>query len=160
MNPNTPTDLQAALRELESWQSEPPAAGQRRFTRFPARGEAILRPGGAADSARTPIAHIRDVSRGGVGILTTQPAEPGRFWQLQLRTGKTTIATIPGFCRFCRQVLPGAYLIGIAFGIDAGVLLSLGVSATDLAERDVREEAQGVKGEFIDPATFMEDNAA
>ena len=160
MTPNTSTNLQAALRRLESWQSEPPAAGQRRFARFPARGEAALWPGAAAEAGRTPMAHIRDVSRGGVGILSTQPAEPGRFWQLQLRDGKVTIATIPGFCRFCRQVLPGAYLIGVAFGTDASVLLSLGVSATDLAERDASEDEPRVEGDFLDPATFMEDNAA
>ena len=117
MNAQESMDLQAALRKLESWQSQPPAAGQRRFERFAARGEARLWPGEAGLTTQSvPTVHIRDVSRGGVGVLSNQAASSGQFWQVQLGTEKLAITTLPGFCRFCREVVPGAYLIGIAFG--------------------------------------------
>jgi len=161
MNAQESMDLQTALRKLESWQSQPPAAGQRRFERFPARGEARLWPGEAGLTAQSvPTVHIRDVSRGGVGVLSNQPANSGQFWQVQLGTEKLAITTLPGFCRFCREVVPGAYLIGIAFGIEASILLSLGVPAKGIAKRDESEQRQNVTGDFVDPSTFIEEDAA
>ena len=155
-------DLQAALRQLEARQVEPPpAAKQRRFARFPVRGEARLWPGEAGKTpGMVPTVHVRDVSRGGVGVLTDQPTVPGQFWQVQLGTGKTAVATRPGFARYCLEVMPGAYLVGIAFGIEAGILLSLGVPANDLAERDEVEDTHDVRGDFVDPATFLGEDAA
>jgi hypothetical protein len=154
-------DLQATLRKLESWQADPPAAGQRRFQRFPARGEARLFPGEAGPTAPSiPTVHIRDVSRGGIGILSNQPAKTGTFWQVQLGTERLVVASLPGFCRFCREVIPGAHLIGLAFGIDASVLLSLGVPSKSISERDESEQYQNVTGDFLDPSSFIGDEDA
>jgi hypothetical protein len=161
MNARDSMDLQAALRKLESWQSQPPTAGQRRFERFPARGEACLFPGEAGLTVpAVPTVHIRDVSRGGIGVLSNQAAKPGAFWQVQLGTERLVVASLPGFCRFCREVIPGAYLMGLAFGIDAGVLLSLGVPAKAIAERDECEQYQNVRGDFLDPSSFIGDEDA
>ncbi|MDY7110265.1 MAG: PilZ domain-containing protein [Planctomycetota bacterium] len=161
MNARNSMDLQAALRKLESWQSQPPAAGQRRFERFPARGEARLFPGEAGlIPPAVPTVHIRDVSRGGIGILANQPAKAGTFWQVQLGTERLVVASLPGFCRFCREVIPGAYLVGLAFGIDAGILLSLGVPAKSISERDESQQYENVTGEFVDPASFIGDEDA
>ena len=78
---------------------------------------------------------------------------------MQLSTGKVDIATLPGFCRFCRMVIPGAYLIGIGFGIDAGVLLSLGVAAEDLIRGNEPEAQHTVSDDFVDPTVIKEDAA-
>jgi hypothetical protein len=161
MNAQDSMDLQAALRKLESWQAQPPAAGQRRFERYPARGEARLWPGEAGSTIQSvPTVHVRDASRGGIGVLSNQRAKPGEFWQVQLGTEKLVVASLPGFCRFCREILPGAYLIGIAFGIEAGILLSLGVAAKDIAKRDDPEQHQSVTGDFVDPSSFISEEDA
>jgi hypothetical protein len=107
-----------------------------------------------------PTVHIRDVSRGGIGVLTAQPAKPGTFWQVQLGTERLVVASLPGFCRFCREVIPGAYLVGLAFGIDACILLSLGVPAKSITERDDSEQYEDVTGEFVDPSSFIVDEDA
>jgi hypothetical protein len=162
MNAQDSTNLQAALRKLESWQAQPPAAGQRRFERFPARGEARLWPGEAGVAVQSvATVHVRDVSRGGIGVLSNQPAKTGAFWQVQLGTERLVVTSLPGFCRFCREIVPGAYLIGIAFGIEASIILSLGVAAKDIAKRDESEERQNVTGDFVDPSSFIaEEDAA
>ena len=98
--------------------------------------------------------------RGGLGVLSPEPAEPGDFWQVQLCNGEVAIATIPGFCRFCRQVVPGAHLIGIEFGIEAGILMALGVPAEDIA-RDLEPEIPKVDNQtFVPPHRVIADDAA
>lgn len=162
MNAQDSMNLQAALRKLESWQAQPPAAGQRRFERYPARGEARLWPGEAGPTVPSvATVHVRDVSRGGIGVLSNEATKTGEFWQVQLGTEKLVVASLPGFCRFCREIVPGAYLIGIAFGVEASLLLSLGVTAKDITKRDESEQRQNVTGDFVDPSSFItEEDAA
>jgi hypothetical protein len=81
---------------------------------------------------------------------------PGTFWQVQLANDKVAVATHPGICRYCRSVVPGTFLVGIEFGLDASVLLSLGVGAGDLAARDESECRDGVPGAALDPASLPE----
>jgi hypothetical protein len=153
--------LDDALMKLDDWRSKSAAAKSRRFCRFDAHGEARLWPGSAGDERDRPIiCQIRDISRGGLGVLSPEPAEPGDFWQVQLCNGDVAIATIPGFCRFCRQIVPGAHLIGIEFGIEAGVLLALGVPAEQIA-LDIAPECPKVdKQTFVSPHCVIEEEAA
>ena len=153
-------DLQAILCELESWQDSS-VTKQRKFSRFMARGEARLLPGEAnVHPQDIPAVHIRDISRGGIGVLTTRRMELNEFFQVQLSDREVVSATLPGFCRFCREVMPDIFLCGIAFGIDASVLLSLGVPAKELARQDGGEDREAVSGDFVDPSSLLEDEAA
>ena len=123
-------DRHAALRKLEDWKEKTPGAKQRRFKRFAARGQIRLLPGEVgANWQDSYTVHVRDASRGGIGILSNQEVSRGRFWQVQIASDRLAIATRPGFCRYCREVTPGAYLIGIELCTEASILLSLGVSA-------------------------------
>ena len=154
-------DLQAALRELENWNAEAPANGQRRFTRVPARGQVRAWPGENIEGAE-PVGtlHVRDISRSGVGLLSGAPATPGQFWQLQLGDDRVIATTLPAVCRYCRQVTDGAYLIGAEFGVDGAILLALGVPAQAIALGDEPEKGrQSVPGDFIDPKLVIESEA-
>jgi hypothetical protein len=154
-------DLQAALRELENWKGDAKANGQRRFTRFPARGQARAWPGENIEGVE-PVGtlQVRDISRSGVGLLSGTPATPGQFWQLQLGDDRVIAATLPAVCRYCRQVTNGAYLIGAEFGVDGAILLALGVPAQAIALGDEPEkDRQAVPGDFIDPKLVIESEA-
>ena len=126
--------LQAALRQIETWQTDSSTSRLRRFPRYPARGEARLCPASVgADLAGAHLVHVRDISRGGVGVLCSRPVEVGQSWNLQLVVERVTMSTLPAFCRFCRKVADGAWLVGLEFGIEASVLLAMGVNASELA---------------------------
>jgi hypothetical protein len=150
-------DLRQALQELEAWQAGLPAELQRRFTRFPARGQVRLVPGCAGRPVEpvVPAGHIRDVSRGGLSVIADEPQTPGTFWQVQLANDKVVVSTLPGVCRYCRPVIPGTFLIGVEFGLESSILLSLGVSAGDLAARDESECRDGVPGAALDPSAVL-----
>lgn len=154
-------DLQAVLRQLESWQVDPPKAWQRRFRRFTARGVAWMLPGKPnSRSSNHPPVYVRDISRGGVGLLCSMPFDLDEYCQLELASEQVVATTLPAFCRHCLQVTDGVYLIGMEFGVNASVLLSLGVSAKALAEADDSSRKRSVAGDFVDPATLVEDDAA
>lgn len=159
------SDLQAALRQLESLQNDSPAGAQRRTKRYPVRGEAHLwtddsGPGHRALSNSIHNAHVRDISRGGIGVLCSQPVAVGHLWQVQLVDSDVTVATIPAFCRFCRQITEGAYLAGMEFGMQASVLMAMGVSAKDLAKGDAEHDGRPLAGEFVDPGSLLDHEAA
>ncbi|UCD74697.1 MAG: PilZ domain-containing protein [Phycisphaerales bacterium] len=151
-----PMDLQAALRELEQWKTDFPTAGQRRFARFPARGQAYLWPGEKAVGVE-PLGtlHVRDISRSGVGLVSSAPATPGQSWLLQLGDERLVVATLFAACRFCRKIIDGAYLIGVEFGVDAAVLLAMGVPARVLMLGDEPEDDRAVVGDFADPKSVI-----
>ena len=134
------TELQRTLRELESWQADAACTGHRQFRRYAVRGLALLRPGSpqCADALATPV-QIRDISRGGIGVLSSQPATSGQQWLVQITDDRVTLATLPGFCRYCRRVSEDAHLIGIEFAAEASLLLAMGVRAADLAVGDGNE---------------------
>ena len=157
MLPKETTDFQAALRELENWGSAPPSAKQRRFTRFSSRGTARIFSGSSSvDRDTAVIAQVRDISRGGIGFLTTTPAAVGDYWQIQLGEGKVVVDSMPAYCRFCREVVDGAYLIGAEFGVQAGVLMAMGVTSQEIARGDDPEDEQHTSNAFVDPESLVE----
>lgn len=161
MNNQQPSDLQAALRHLNAWQNEMFSGSQRRFRRFEVRGEARLWPGDVGTSTPTAsVVQVRDISRGGVGLLSSEPIERGFFWQMQLVDSGVTLATLPAFCRFCRPITDGAYLIGVEFGVQASVMLALGVQAKDLADGDEAENQRPLIGDFVEPDSLLDSDAA
>jgi hypothetical protein len=156
-----PMVLQAALRKLESWRLKAPAAKQRRFARFPVRCEARLWAGeGGVTQINAPIVHVRDLSRGGVGLLSSQSMETGQFCQVQFIFDKVVVETRPAFGRHCREVMPHAFLIGLEFAVEASLLMALGVQAKELALTGETEMVGAVAGEFLGPAALMDDESA
>jgi hypothetical protein len=155
MNHIKSVDLQTALRELDDWHEPRGEELQRRFRRFAVRGEALLWP---ADVSSQPVApataQIRNISRCGIGMLCSEPASPGKHWRLQIIDSDLMVASVAAFCRFCRPVTDGAFLIGAEFGIEAAIMRTLGVSAKELTEGD-EAETQPIDGEFIDPETLL-----
>ena len=156
MSLEQPMDLQAALRELEQWRTDFPTAGQRRFARFPARGQAYLWPGETVAGVE-PLGtlHVRDISRSGVGLVSGAPATPGQSWLLQLGDERLVAATLFAACRFCRKIIDGAYLIGVEFGVDASLLLAMGVPAKVLMLGDEPEDSPLLAGDFADPESVI-----
>ena len=80
--------------------------------------------------------------------------------EIHLSSGPVSLGSIPGFCRFSREVTPGAYLIGFAFGVSAGTLIALGVPPIEIANGDERGIDDDVSAEFIDPSSLLDDEAA
>jgi hypothetical protein len=145
-------NLQAALRTLEEMKPDEEAAKLRRFARFTSRGEARLWPGQPCNNpGGVSTVHIRDISRGGIGVLSSSCATVGTPWQVQMGDLDVVIATIPGFCRHCSKIMEGAYFIGIQFGIDTSVLLALGVSHKLLASGDMPDTERIEGSEFCSP---------
>lgn len=150
--------LRAALNAVDGWQDDESDPRQRRFRRFAVRAEAKLCPGDPTSSSHAIRVHVRDISRGGMGVLSDEPAVPGTHWRIELADGSTSIASLNGFCRYCRPITDHAYLIGIEFGIEGGILMALGVSSIELAQSD-RLEAAHETAEFVSPESLMDDAA-
>jgi hypothetical protein len=154
-------DLAAALRRLDSWKSRSALSRQRRFFRYPARGQARLSSANPGRECSAISVEVRDISRGGVGVLCDQPAEIGHCWRLNLLDDRVVIASLPVFCRYCRKVIDGAYLIGLEFGAEAGLLMAMGVSAKDIMSGDeMPDEQELVSGDFVAPETVLDSDAA
>lgn len=145
-------DLQAALKRLDAARHAPEGQPQRRFQRFSVRSIARLWPGHADSNPAPPNeVQVRDISRGGIGFLASEPLPLGRFWQLQMLDSGVTIATVPAYCRHCHKIMEGAYLIGAEFGVPANILLSLGVTADEIAHADEAEAHNNLTGDFVSP---------
>ena len=72
----------------------------------------------------------------GAGILVGEPLSHGDTIPLTVCDGSVTVATLAAFVRRCHPV-PGAdgvFMVGLDFGIDAGILLSLGVPMLDIMQ--------------------------
>jgi hypothetical protein len=155
--------FQNVLHKLESWQNPNIESCERRSKRYSVRCQARLICEAADTVGESPdqIVQIRDVSRTGAGLLCCLPVETGTRWRLQPITEDMVLTAMPVFCRFCRRVEDGAYLVGVEFGIEAATMIALGVSPSDL-QRD--ETAGGnellSEGQFVDPSELFEEDAA
>ena len=153
-------DLIAALNQANLRKAEP-SHPQRRFDRFEVRGEARVtsdRPG----EKECYDGQIRDISRGGLGMLTTREVPLGGPLRIRLSDGRTPVASTPAFCRFSRAISDGVWLSGFAFALDAGPLLALGVEKSALAKADNPAWADGeaMGGECCSTDDLLHNDAA
>ena len=130
------------LAELErSRHSLVPGQCQRQFDRHVIRGEAVLTP--VEDRSKEGFmveAHLRDVSRGGIGFVCRELLEAGSRWRIEFRQHGHAIAEQTIVVRHCREVRSNLYLCGSQFIASAGLLTLLGVPAADLlAESESNE---------------------
>jgi len=157
-------DIQAALRNLDAMQQRNSSlSAKRRFVRYQVRGEARLLPSNGMLETLSPVpVHVRDISRGGAGLLSSVPAQPGHRWQLQLIDSNLVIDTLPAFCRYCRRVSEGAYLIGVEFGLKSSIMLAMGIPAKELARNDEKsgDDQSLLSGEFVGPESLLDADTA
>ncbi len=145
-----------ALSKIEKWRGKPASLRKRRFTRFGVRGTGLLVNAVAAASAseHTSLSiQLRDISRGGVGFLHSEPLRVDYSYRLLLTDQGLVLASLPLFVRYCQQIEKSAYLIGGEFGIEASMLAAIGVPVRDIASNDVPEDSLNTDagGDFIDP---------
>lgn len=163
MMKQSPSTFQGVLRKLEAWQNPKVESCERRAKRYPVRCDArlISESGNSAADHYEQDAQIRDVSRTGAGLLCCSPVEPGSRWRLQPSIDGIALTGMTAFCRYCRKIEEGVYLVGVGFGIEAAVMIALGVSAGEL-QRDECGSADELLDEcqFVDPRELLEEDAA
>lgn len=136
-----------------------PEAAHRRYQRFIVNADAMLMasscPGGLSEQAP---AVVRDISRVGAGVLCRVPLSQCDAVPLALRDGSLTLATIPTFVRFCSPIAgtDRVYLAGLEFGVEAGLLVSLGVAPLEILQGD-QPEANAIThhGSFMTPEDLI-----
>lgn len=125
-----------------------PGRCQRQFDRHVIRGEATLTA--VEDSSQEGVtieAHLRDVSRGGLGLVCERPLETGSRWRIEFKQNGYSIAEQTIEVRHCREVRSNLYLCGSQFIASAGLLTLLGVSASELLAESEENEPE----EFLPP---------
>lgn len=157
------SQLQAALATLDS-QGSGKTHHQRRHVRFAVEADAWLhcspRPGGLNESI--PVI-VGDISRGGAGVVASRRLENGDSVPLMLCDGSLILATLPAFVRHCRPIpeVEGTFHIGLDFGIDAGVLISLGINQNDVLRGDQAEfDMLSTADSFCSPDDLFDSDAA
>jgi len=153
MDTTQPRSLRGELDRLESLR-DPAQAGYRRFQRFVVRAEAELHPMNRDRLDPTPIeVQLRDISRGGVGLLAQQPLEDLSAWRICFLQEGYVIGEQAMIVRFCRPVSENLHLIGGQFVIDTGLLISLGISPGALEDEQLvgEDETREGEGDFVGP---------
>jgi len=129
-----PRNLIEVLSRMEYWRQEPAVERNRAFKRFEVRGEAVIEP---VQDTHLPDRHtimLRDISRGGLGFLCTSFLEPGSVWRVAFYDRGHRVSSQVLCVRFCRLVQDGLYLAGTQFIIEPYIMLTLGISESDLTE--------------------------
>ena len=135
----------AAMRENERAANDDIWRLHRGCARFEVEAEGWLHPSARAggNGHSIPVV-LKDISRCGAAVVAAEPVDLCDPLPLTLCDDSLTIATLPTFVRHCQRI-PGAedmWLIGLDFGIDAGVLTALGVSPLDVLRGDQVEADQ------------------
>jgi hypothetical protein len=149
--------LLETLGRIEKWQASPASVRKRRFTRFGVRSTAELSclDGGSDVRSEISTVQLRDISRGGAGILIDRPLHVDSAHRLTLYQDQLELCSLPFFVRFCQQVEDGAFLAGGEFGLENGLLVSIGVPARDILMLDMPES--GLKPSQVDEFEDIDD---
>lgn len=138
------------LEELRDPNS--PAAKQRLFRRYVARGDAELRPMSHSQIEHKPVAvKVRDVSRGGIGFLVEQALPENSTWELVMLESGYATATQPIVIRHCQSVAEQLYLVGGQFIAGTALMLSLGVDPSCLRDDESRGASADIDS-FLPPS--------
>lgn len=133
-------DLVHALALLDERSKQDAVKYNRAYERFSVRGSGWLAPEQGTLSTRPLGAqvYIRDVSRGGVGLLTSESIEIGRTHRLACINDGVAVFSVPVVPRSCERVVGNLCLLGCAFVMEAGTLLALGVRPQDIVAAESR----------------------
>ncbi len=129
------TALLRALHALHRAEAIAPSEDRRQFRRFNARSAAVL----AADplsmtraGAETFGVQVRDVARGGVGLLCPDGIELRRVYRLTCVQEGVELFALPVVPRHARRIDAGIWLVGAVAVSDAASMMALGVPARDI----------------------------
>lgn len=150
-NPNTVLE---ELNRLETVRQQNVNAKQRQFTRYVVRGEAEIVSSEPMNVNHTPLeVHLRDVSRGGVGFISTKELPINSSWHIIFFHHGMEIHRQPVVVRHCQAVGNGLYLVGSLFCVEAGLLAVLGVDTKDLhGHADVGRDEPTDNASFLPPS--------
>src|SRR5690606_19317955 len=110
--------------------SMPPftASELRQCPRFSVRAEAELIPLDRNRIDRSPIdVAVRDISRCGIGFVTTEELEVGSLWRCGFIHRDQVFNYQTLMIRHCTRLDDGIYLAGAQFVVDPATLAMLGV---------------------------------
>lgn len=125
---------------------------QLQFSWHVIRGEAVLSPVENRSKAGLMVeAHLRNVSRGGIGFVCREPLEAGSRWRMEFRQSGHAIAEQTIEVRYCREVRSNLYLCGSQFVASAGLLTLLGVPEKDLLAESENHESDA----FLSPGDVV-----
>lgn len=147
-----PKNLLEVLSRLDDRVKGDAERSHRRFERFAVRAEAKLEPIDPDGVYRVPIrAHLRDISRAGIGFLVEANLEPCSLWRAHILVDGLTAGVQPLIVRYCRPIQEGLYLAGGQFVIEPYLMSLLGVPQEHLtSERMCRYDPHDVC-EFVAP---------
>ncbi|WP_428386953.1 hypothetical protein [Mucisphaera sp.] len=133
-----------ALEKLEANQGDH-VFSRRSFQRVVLRGDAHLLPNCRVHTNPNPMEiKYRDISRGGLGFITTHKLESGSDWRVILFHNGYAVCKQGLIIRHQQEVQDGLYLTGGQFVIHSGLLSILGVDPTGLDFGDAEYiESQG-----------------
>jgi hypothetical protein len=138
------------LEELRDPNS--PAAKQRLFHRYVARGDAELRPMSRSQIDHKPVTvKVRDVSRGGIGFLAEQPLPENSTWELVMLENSYATASQPIVIRHCQPVADQLYLVGGQFIAATALMISLGIAPSRLRDDESRGASSDIDS-FLPPS--------
>lgn len=130
-----PKKLLEILDVLDRLKTSAEVMNRRAFRRFPVRAQGTLsldpnwHPGGKSVMG---VAHVRDVSRGGVGLLYKGDVELRRPMRFVCGADGLELFGVTLVPRHSEELMYGVRLVGCAFIAEAALLLSMGVRAHEL----------------------------
>ena len=142
----------AHLHDVER-QSQGDPSERRVFKRFPVRGLVRLRPAARhAKTDHTVEAHLRDVGRGGMAFVCSEPLPDQSLWTASFMQHGCVVAEQTIQIRHKRVVDDGCHLHGIQFVASDGLMALLGVNPTDI-DHTLGDEDDNVStaGHFTTP---------
>lgn len=138
------TEARALLQELkrlENIRDHSVVQSKRQFERYVVRAEAELHPMDRTQTQHTPIPILlRDLSRGGIGFVTSVPLDVHSNWDVAFIQHGFVIGRQGLTIRHCKRVQDDAFLVGGQFCADSGLLALLGVRPGSLRDAPVIHE--------------------
>ncbi len=128
MSRPTPRELIDELDRLEAMRDPSQATkSQRMFDRQNVRTLGQLQAISRNRLQRTaPEVQIRDCSLGGLGFVTSEPADVGSVWSILLYQDGFVVTETVVIVRHCSRVGPGLYLCGAQFCAAPGLMSLMG----------------------------------
>lgn len=146
-----PRKLLEILAVLDRLHTPPEVLCKRVFKRYPVRAQGTLSldPQWQRSGAAMSIpAHVRDVSRGGFGLLCRGPVELGRPMRFVCSGEGFELFGVTVVPRHEEELLHGVRLLGCAVAAEAALLLSVGVRQHELSMAESPASSTDVAGEF------------
>jgi len=135
MSKSGPDSLLQELTRLETLRDPHFAKSVRAFERYVVRFDAELHPMDRASKTQTPIPiQLRDLSRGGIGFVCSEPLEPQSIWHVSFIKDGYCIGTQALVVRHCRLIKETTYLAGAQFCISSGLLIQMGIKPSALRD--------------------------